>query len=309
MKISVAPALWPGDTFVDVSRVTRVAAVAGISEVWYSEVNGYDAVALSSAVAGAGATGPMEITVGPVPLGVRDPVLLAMGLATVAAVAGGPVGIALGTSTPTIVESWHGREIGSPVKAMDAFLPALQDAAAGLRLTGRKGVGWSSDGFKLGVAGVNPLKVTIAALGPRMVRFAAQHADRVVLNLVTPDQIAGFRSWLTESASGGPPPSLAAWLMTGSRDHALQRATSLLRPYATAPGYSRVLDESGLADLIIKDPESAAERVGAFGAASLQDRLKTFAESGLDEVVMVVSGADPDVRELIQTAKSMEVGI
>lgn len=308
MKISVAPALWPGDTVPDVSRVTRLADQADVSEVWYSEVNGYDALALSSAMAASGATGPMAITVGPVPIGVRDPALLAMGLATVSAVANGRVGVALGTSTPTIVESWHGREIGGPVRAMSAFVPALREATAGSRLSGRTGVNWSSDGFKLSVAGVDPLDVTIAALGRGMVRFAGRNADRVVVNLVTPDQIAGFRSWLDESADGGPSPSLAAWLMTGSRNHALERAASLLRPYATAPGYSRVLGESGLAELILETPERAAEQVGAFGSPSLRDRLEAFAESGVDEIVLVVSGADPDARELIETAKSVEVG-
>lgn len=307
MNISVAPALWPGDTFAEVSTVTRIAAQAGVGEVWYSEVNGYDAVALSSAAAASGGTGGMGITVGPVPLGVRDPGLLAMGLATVAAVAGGPVGIALGTSTPTIVESWHGREIGSPVQAMAAFVPALRDATTGMRLSDREGVGWSSDGFKLGVAGVNPLTVTVAALGRQMLRFAGRKADRVVVNLVTPDQIAGFRSLLIEAARGERSPRLAAWLMTGSRDHALRRAASLLRPYATAPGYSRVLEDSGMADLIGTDPEAAAERLGAFGAAALTERLNAYAESGTDEVVLVVSGADPDARELIEVARNVEV--
>lgn len=307
MKVSVAPALWPGDTFPDVSRVTRLADQADVREVWYSEVNGYDALALSSAMAASGATGPMAITVGPVPLGVRDPALLAMGLATVAAVATGRVGVALGTSTPTIVESWHGREVGAPVLAMSDFVPALRDAAAGLRLSGRTGVNWSSDGFKLSVTGVDPLDVTIAALGRGMVRFAGRNADRVVVNLVTPDQITGFRSWLGESAGEGLSPTLAAWLMTGSRDHALERAASLLRPYATAPGYSRVLGDSGLADLIRTAPERAAEQVGAFGPESLRDRLEAFAESGVDEIVLVVSGADPEARKLIETAKSLEV--
>lgn len=309
MKISVAPALWPGDTFPDVSRVTRIADQADVREVWYSEVNGYDAVALSSAMASSGATGPMAITVGPLPLGVRDPALLAMGLATVAAVAKGPVGVALGTSTPTIVESWHGRKLGGPVQAMSEYVPALRDVAAGLRLSSRQGVGWSSDGFKLSVAGVETLVVTVAALGRGMVRFAGQHADRIVVNLVTPDQIAGFRSSLTEPAGDGSFPRLAAWLMTGSKDHALGRAASLLRPYATAPGYSQILGESGLAELILSAPETAAERLGAFGTTSLKERLKAFAESGADEIVLVVSGADPAARELIETAKSMEVTI
>jgi probable F420-dependent oxidoreductase len=307
VKISVAPALWPGDTVPDVSRVTRLADQADVREVWYSEVNGYDALALSAAMASSGATGTMAITVGPVPLGVRDPALLAMGLATVAAVANGRVGVALGTSTPTIVESWHGREIGAPVRAMSDFVPTLREAAAGLRLSGRTGVNWSSDGFKLSVAGVDPLDVTIAALGKGMVRFAGQNADRVVVNLVTPEQIPGFQSWLGDSADTGPSPTLASWLMTGSRNHALERAASLLRPYATAPGYSGVLAESGLAELILTAPETAAEQVGAFGSASLRDRLEAFAETGVDEIVLVVSGADPDARELIETAKSLEV--
>jgi hypothetical protein len=68
-----------------------------------------------------------------------------------------------------------------------------------------------------------------------------------------------------------------------------------------------VLGDSGLADLIRTAPERAAEQVGAFGPESLRDRLEAFAESGVDEIVLVVSGADPEARKLIETAKSLEV--
>lgn len=293
-KASVVPALWPGESLSDVRRMTDIAREGGCDSVWYSEVNGYDALALSAAMAASGATGDMEVTVGPVPLGVRDPALLAQGLAVVDAFARGPVGVALGTSSPTVVEDWHGRTLGDPVEAMRAYLPALEAALVG-STTDHRGIGWQSRGFKLNIDPPGRLQLTLAALGDRMLRFAGAHADRVVINLVT-SQIAEEMAVLVDDGADSAKrtrPRISAWLVAGSVDYALPRMASMLGVYANAPGYRMRLEQAGLLETTKTAPSKAAHSLGGFGMDSLAQRYHEMTAAGIDEIALVVSGADP----------------
>jgi alkanesulfonate monooxygenase SsuD/methylene tetrahydromethanopterin reductase-like flavin-dependent oxidoreductase (luciferase family) len=77
----------------------------GYDTIWVSEVNGYDAVSVLTAVAGA--TSRVTIASGIVGIYLRDPLLMAMGAAAVNEFADGRLVLGLGTSTPVIVEQWH----------------------------------------------------------------------------------------------------------------------------------------------------------------------------------------------------------
>ncbi|HEV2637579.1 MAG TPA: LLM class flavin-dependent oxidoreductase [Actinocrinis sp.] len=98
-------------TDADPARSLELAILAdllGYREVMIGEATGHDAFALATAMG----RGQARITVGPLPAAVRDPVTIARGAASVAALTGRRVDVALSASTSTVVEDWHGRSRG-----------------------------------------------------------------------------------------------------------------------------------------------------------------------------------------------------
>lgn len=89
----------------------------------------FDAFALAMAVAAR--TQRAGLTVGPLAVGVRTPVSIAMGIGSVAALTGRRVDVALGTSSPVVVGQWHGRDRARGVERLDETAEALRGVAHG----------------------------------------------------------------------------------------------------------------------------------------------------------------------------------
>src|SRR6185503_11752860 len=84
-----------------------IADELGYPELWIGEMATWDAFALAAAIARE--TRQVDLCVGPLASAVRDPMAIAMGVASVAALCGRPVNVALGSSSKMVVERWHGR--------------------------------------------------------------------------------------------------------------------------------------------------------------------------------------------------------
>jgi alkanesulfonate monooxygenase SsuD/methylene tetrahydromethanopterin reductase-like flavin-dependent oxidoreductase (luciferase family) len=294
VRLSIVPALWPGETITEIRTIARGATDAGCPEVWVSEANGYDAFALASGLSAGGDIGGADVVVGPIPLGVRDPALAAQGIASLQVFAEGRLGVALGTSSRAIVEQWHGREFPEPVAAMEAYLPALA-AAAGGEKTDHSGPGWSTRGFKLNVAPPGLPHISIAALGNRMLCLAGALADRVVVNLVTPGMVSNMKEVVARgsSAAGRPTPPLVVWVIAGSTGYADERAGAMLPAYLSAAGYRQRLEEMSMVETFRSNPRQAVAELGMLNPDEIDDRLDQFLEAGADEVAFVISGGDP----------------
>src|SRR4051812_9677585 len=74
----------------------------------------FDAFALAAAIGGR-TSERLALTIGPLAVGVRDPMAMAMGVASVAALSGArPVPLAIGASSPGVVAARPGRAWGGP---------------------------------------------------------------------------------------------------------------------------------------------------------------------------------------------------
>ena len=106
-RIEVALPFWldrPDEEALDVALAAREAR---FDTLWIGEMATYDAFALATAV-GHRVPG-LHMKLGPLALGVRSPVTLALGASSVASLTGSDVDIALGASSPAIVAGWHDR--------------------------------------------------------------------------------------------------------------------------------------------------------------------------------------------------------
>src|ERR687891_681434 len=209
MEISVAVAARPDVPLEEELRMAALADRLGYGELWVGEGWVWDPFALATAIGMA--TDRIAITVGPVPVQVRDPATIARAAASTAALVGRPVGVALGTSSVRVVERMHGRSrrraataLAESARAMRAFLRDGEAQFDGEVVSAHYKLRLDPPGGPL----------TVAAFGDRAIAVAAEHADRMVLDLVSPELAGSYRGKLEEVARrlGGPPPSLAAWI-------------------------------------------------------------------------------------------------
>ncbi len=314
MDISVvAAAREDGQPPDEALAVASLADRLGYGEVWLGEGPTWDAFVLATAIGLA--TDRIAITVGPLPVSVRDPVTIVRGAAGAEALTGHRIGVALGTASTRVVEGVHGRS-----RAGAATL--LRDSAAAIRpLVGGRGEsgGEVGPGFRRRLAPpTGPL--TVAAFGDRAIAVAAEHADRMLLDVVSPEQVGELRAKLDAAAQavGRRPPRLAAWLPTAvdpdpASSDQLRRS---LVGYLTVRGYAEMFVAAGFEDAVAKArdgagtdtllaalPPDAASVVGLVGdLASVTARLETYAEAGLDEVAIVPATAGDPAGERTLTA-------
>jgi probable F420-dependent oxidoreductase len=295
-----------------VVRTAQAADALGYGEIWIGEMATFDAFALGAVVAER--TSRSALTIGPLAVAVRDPVMIAMGAGSLAELTGRTVNVALGSSSPVVVEQWHGRRQERTALALAESAAAVRALLAGGKADVRGEV-ISTRGFRLRTrAPETPL--TIAAFGRGAVRAAARQADRMVINLVTPKSAARLVQMLHDEcrAAGRPVPPVAVWLAAAVPDggaptaQALEQLRRGLVAYLSAPGYGEMFAEAGFDDVVRfarTGPRPGellaaipAELVGHVSLAgdeqAVRTRLAEYASAGVDEVALVPGSSDAD---------------
>jgi len=312
-RLSVSLGLWQDRPATEVVRTAQAADALGYGEIWIGEMATFDAFALGAVVAER--TARAALTIGPLAVAVRDPVMIAMGAGSLAELTGRTVNVALGSSSPVVVEQWHGRRQERTALALAESAAAVRTLLAGDKADVRGEV-ISTRGFRLRTrAPGTPL--TIAAFGRGAVRVAAREADRMVINLVTPKSAARLVQMLHDAcrAAGRPVPPVAVWLATvavpdgGAPDaQALEQLRRGLVAYLSAPGYGEMFAEAGFEDVVRfarTGPRPGellaaipAELVGHVSLAgderAARTRLAEYGSAGVDEVALVPGSSDAD---------------
>jgi probable F420-dependent oxidoreductase len=308
VRLSVSLGLWQDRPAAEVVRTAQAADALGYGEIWIGEMATFDAFALGAVVAER--TSRASLTIGPLAVAVRDPVMIAMGASSLTELTGRTVNVALGSSSPVVVEQWHGRR-------QERTALALAESAAAVRalLAGDKADAWgeviSTRGFRLRTrAPGTPL--TIAAFGRGAVRAAARQADRMVINLVTPKSAARLVQMLHDECrvAGRPVPPVAIWLATviDPNGPGIEQLRRGLVSYLPAPGYGEMFAEAGFGDVVRfarTRPHPGellaaipAELVGHVSLAgnieAVHARLAEYADAGVDEVALVPGSSDAD---------------
>jgi probable F420-dependent oxidoreductase len=306
MEISVAVAARPCVPPEEELRAAVLADRLGYGELWVGEGWVWDAFALGTAIGVA--TERIALTVGPLPVQVRDPATIARAAASTAALVSRPVGVALGTSSVRVVERMHGRSrrravtaLAESAQAFRAFLHEGQAHVDGEVLSAHYRLRLDPPGGPL----------TVAAFGDRAIAVAAEHADRMVLDLVSPQLAREYRAKLDALAerAGGRAPRLAAWI-PAAVDPAPEANSQIMQSlvgYLEVPGYDEMFTAAGFGnavelaragadrkELLSALPLEAAAIVGLVGdVEAVATRLEAYAV-GLDEVVLVPATAgDP----------------
>ena len=307
-RVSVVLGLWPDRPAEENLVVGRRAAELGYPELWIGEMATYDAPAVATAIGGSAP--PIALTLGPLAVHVRTPTTIAMATASVGALTGRPVGVALGTSSTVVVERWHGRRREQPASTLDRAAEAVRGLLSGEKV----------DGFQLRIPPPTDWSLTVAAFGDRAVGVAAGRADRMVANLVSADVIADLRRKLDRAAEARerPTPSMAVWVAAAVDPvpAAYDQLRYALVAYLAAPGYGEMFERLGGGDAVAaaragahpRDlysliTEQMIETIAMLGdEATIGRRLREYGDAGADEVCLVPVTAGDDGAERTLTA-------
>ncbi|MQA83673.1 MAG: LLM class F420-dependent oxidoreductase [Streptosporangiales bacterium] len=318
--ISAGVGLWLDRPPEDALHTAALADELDYPNLWIGEMATYDAFALATAIALG--TRRIPLTLGPLAVTVRDPVMIAMGVASVANLTRRRVDVALGTSSRTVVEEWHGRSRAGSSAALAETATALRPLLDGDRAE-IAGTAVRTAGYRLRL---DPPKsaIAVAAFGEMAIEAAATRADRMVVNLVSAEAAGQLRERLAEAAgrAGRPVPPLTAWLPAAvdPTEESLLQVNRGLVPYLAAPGYSRMFTEAGYGEVVelargeprpqevlAALPLDVVETVGLVGPAEVVERrIAAYLDAGVDEIAIVPATAgDPGGRRTLQAVKEM----
>ena len=263
--------------------VLREIERLGYGTVWYGEAVGREAFAHGAILLAA--TSRLVIASGIANVYARDPQAMATGARALAEAWPGRFILGLGVSHAPMVER-RGHRYDKPVAVMREYLDAMSNAA------------WRGPD-----APMPP--VVLAALGPAMVRLAAERTAGDYLYFTTADHQRQVRS-----AMGGEAfiaADLPVVLADGRRAARAvgDRHTSL---YLSTANYRNNLLRLGWAEADLEPPGSDRlfDAIVAWGdAAQVEKRAGELFEAGADQVVLNLVTADPSVpytRELEELA-------
>lgn len=312
--VGVVLPFWLDRPDIEALEIAVAADRAGYRTLWIDEMATFDAFALATAVGMR--TSRIRTVIGPLAAGVRDPVAVGLGASSVATLTGRGVDVALGASSPAIVSGWHDRPWPGAAVRVRESVRALRPLLAARRAD-FDGVQVRTRGFRLRRPLPDP-SITVAAFGAAMTRVAAEEADRLVLNLVTPDHVASVRAVVAARAAevGRPAPAIAVWVAAAvdPGPAALAQLAGQLAVYLAPPGYGEMFTSLGFGELVAMArtgqrravlasavPRELAEAVCALGSADrVAARITEYHRAGADHVGIVpVTAEDPGGRSVL----------
>ena len=288
--------IFLGDLAGDSSTVEAAVAAArrtadrGFSSLWMPQIFGLDALTTLAVI---GAEVPdIELATGVVPIYPRHPVVLAQGALTTQSASGGRLTLGIGLSHQLVIENMFGYSFERPASYMEEYLQALAPLLRGEQTDSE--TDRITTHLKLDIAVPAPPGLLVAALGERMLRLAADHADGTVTWMTGETTLRDHTVPTLRAAAGSETKRVVAALPVAVTDDvgaARSRAAENFAIYGQLPSYRAMLDREGAAG-----PEDVAI-IGS--AADVTERITALFEAGVTEFVAVpFSGGDEAHRTL-----------
>lgn len=279
----------PGPLHTHRDRLVELADL-GYTDIWSAEADGADAF---TPLALAAAWEPrLRLGTAIVPAFTRAPACLAQSVATLADAAPGRFAIGIGSSSNVIVEKWNGVPFVEPYKKVRDVVRFLRDALSGEKVTHRYDT-FEINGFRLGIRPEQAPPILVAALREGMLRLAGREADGVIINWLSPEDVARVTA-VVQEASGGAPREVVARLFVCPSEQAAQvrdAARFAIAAYLNVPVYAEFHRWLGRGELLqpMWDAWRAGDRKAALAAIP-------------DEVVdaLIIHGSPEQCRARIQ---------
>lgn len=280
--------LFFGDGTLDrIIASARTAEEQGFDSIWMPQIFGLDALGALTLI---GHEVPrIELGTAVVPTYPRHPSALAgQALTASAAAGGGRLTLGIGLSHQIVIEHMFGYSFEKPVRHMREYLTALVPLLQG----GTADIDGEtlSAHLALAVPGAQPVPVVVAALGPKMLKLAAERAAGTVTWMTGPRTLADHTvptiTSAAETAGTGPMRVVSALPVAVTDDvaGARARAAEVFAVYGGLPSYRAMLDREGAAG-----PEDVA-LVGT--AAEVRAGIEAMRDAGVTDFVAVEFATD-----------------
>jgi F420-dependent oxidoreductase-like protein len=279
-------------------KVTRLidaaqaAEALGFTSVWMPQIpDEFDAMTAISLMGQA--TSRIELGSAVVVFQTRHPVAMAQQALATQAVCDGRFTLGLGPSHHWIVSDMLGLPYEQPARMVRDYLEVLNAAFAG---PGQIDV--ENDTFRIH----NPLDVTdlpappilLAALGPVMLRIAAERAAGTILWMADERAIGDYIApRITKAAeeAGRPAPRIVAGIpvvlcKNDEVDAARERANQVLAEAEYSPNYQRLLEHG--------DANDVGDLLAAGDETAVTERLRRFRDAGATDLSFRVVPLGPD---------------
>jgi F420-dependent oxidoreductase-like protein len=286
----------PTDALVDAAQQ---AVDDGFASMWLAQAHGIDAM---TAIAVVGREVPgIELATAVVPTYPRHPIVMAQQALTTQAISGGRFILGIGLSHAPLIESSYGYTFDRPARHMreylEALLPLVRDGSVeyeGETLTARSA---------LEVRGALPVRVVLAAMGPKMLELAGGMADGTVTFMTGPKTLASHVVPSIRDAAERaqrPAPMIAAAMSVTVTDDVADARTRVERRYMTVaalPSYRTMLEREGNsspADIALMGDEDA-----------VRDQIRRLDEIGVTDLVVTANGTEDEVRRTLELCSAI----
>ncbi|GAA2722760.1 LLM class F420-dependent oxidoreductase [Actinocorallia aurantiaca] len=268
----------------------RRAADDGFASAWLSHIFGLDALT-SLAIAGSRVPG-IELGTSVVPTYPRHPAALAQQARTTALALGGQrLTLGVGLSHKIVIEDMFGYDFSRPVRHIKEYLsvlsPLLDGQAAAFSGETVKGQ------ISLSVPNEGRVPLVIAALGPKMLKVAAEQSDGTILWMTGPKTVREHivpTIRAAAEAAGRPDPRVVCILPVGVTDDveaARARADEVFAVYGHLPSYRAMMDREGVAGpsglSVIGDEDTVTAAIEDLKDAGVTDFVAGSFLSGKDK--------------------------
>ncbi len=280
------------------------AEKAGFENAWFPEITFGDS--FGPATVAALRTERIGIATGVVGVWSRSAVTMALQAATLHQLSGGRLLLGLGVQARGYVQAWHGQTYRKPLAAMRDFVAILRSALSG-ELVSYEGEIFSVKNFHLDMELPDtPLKIYVAANGPRMTELAGEIADGTVgwfqsLEYVRDVTMPALRRGAERAGRSleGFDATVGFPAVVTRTDDGLEQAKGLVMMFATAldsaPSYLESIRAAGFGDVA----EAIGERVRAGdlrgGVALVPDEMTA---------AMVMAGSVDRIRAKIEAYRA-----
>jgi len=284
-------------------------ADAGYVDAWSAEVDGADAFGPLTLAAAWEAR--LRLGTAVVPVFTRSPAVIAQSAATLADAAPGRFLLGIGASSRVVVEAWSGIPYTHPYERTRDVLRFVRDALSGARMA-QSYDSFSVDGFRLSRLPEVAPPILVAALRPKMVRLGVDEGDGVILNWVSPSDVATVRE-IVRSRSSRQKELVARVFVCPTTDRDVVRATArrLITTYLNVPAYAEAQRWHGRADALTpmwqawsagdrraaleRVPDSLIDEMFVHGSPSAcSDKIGQYFSNGLTAVSLSILGVAPE---------------
>lgn len=242
--------LFAGEATVDeLLTMAKDAEDQGFDSFWLPQIFGLDPLCIHTLL---GHQVPrLELGTAVIPIQPRHPAALAAGALTVSAASGGRFTLGIGLSHQMVVEDMFGLDFDKPVRRMREYLAALRPLLEGepADVDGET----VSAHLAMTVPDAPPVPVMIAALGPQMLKLAAEQTAGTITWMTGPRTLADHTvPTLTRAAeaAGNAEMRVVSALPVAVTDDvadAKARAAKIFQVYGMLPSYRAMLDREGAA--------------------------------------------------------------